>query len=69
MEILKLLLADSENMIFEGSPYFLSNGSFTCFAGKQVSVKKGDLDLIGGVEKNLEFNIAWLKVCKKNLKT
>ncbi len=68
IEILKLLPADSVNMIFADPPYFLSNGSFTCYAGKRVSVKKGDWDLGDGAEKNLEFHIAWLKACKRVLK-
>ncbi|GHT07681.1 hypothetical protein AGMMS49532_00950 [Endomicrobiia bacterium] len=68
IEILKLLPIDSVNMIFADPPYFLSNGSFTCHAGKRVSVKKGDWDLGGGTEKNLEFHIAWLKACKRVLK-
>jgi site-specific DNA-methyltransferase (adenine-specific) len=68
IDVLKSLPAGSVDMIFADPPYFLSNGSFTCHAGKRVSVKKGDWDLGNGAQRNLEFHIQWLKACKRVLK-
>ncbi|MCA6069613.1 MAG: site-specific DNA-methyltransferase [Endomicrobium sp.] len=68
IDVLKSLSANSVDMIFADPPYFLSNGSFTCHAGKRVSVKKGNWDLGNGAQENLKFHIEWLKECKRVLK-
>lgn len=56
------------DMIFADPPYFLSNGGITCYAGKMVSVNKGEWDKSKGVEENHKFNIGWLSRCQKLLK-
>ena len=56
------------DMIFADPPYFLSNGGFTCQAGKMVAVHKGDWDKSEGAEVNHEFNRQWLMRCQKLLK-
>jgi len=56
------------DFIFADPPYFLSNGGFTCQNGKMVKVNKGEWDKSKGVELNHEFNVEWLKRCKKILK-
>ncbi|MGC9332271.1 MAG: DNA methyltransferase [Bacteroidales bacterium] len=55
-------------MIFADPPYNLSNGGFTCHAGKAVSVNKGKWDESRGVEKDFEFHKEWINACKRVLK-
>src|SRR5262249_31390081 len=70
LELLPLIPESSVDLIFADPPYFLSNGSITCHAGKMVSVHKGDWDKLPGhdldpvrvrMDKVHEFNTAWLK--------
>lgn len=68
IEMLDILPEQSIDMIFADPPYFLSGGSFTCHAGKRVSVKKADWDMGNGVYENLNFHIEWIKACKRVLK-
>lgn len=53
--------------IFADPPYFLSNGGFTCHAGRMVKVDKGKWDKSQGSEINHEFNLAWIDRCRKLL--
>jgi site-specific DNA-methyltransferase (adenine-specific) len=59
---------ESVDMIFADPPYNLSNGGFTCHAGKMVSVNKGSWDQSKGLDKDLEFHIEWIKACRRVLK-
>jgi site-specific DNA-methyltransferase (adenine-specific) len=68
IETLNSMPGSSIDMIFADPPYFLSGGSFTCHAGKRVSVKKADWDLGNGAQENLKFHTQWLKACKRVLK-
>lgn len=68
LKILKRIRDNSVDMIFADPPYFLSNGTFTCQNGKMVSVKKGEWDMGGSLEKNLNFHYSWIKECKRILK-
>ncbi|MEI7534651.1 MAG: site-specific DNA-methyltransferase [Verrucomicrobiae bacterium] len=54
--------------IFADPPYFLSNGGISCHAGRMVKVDKGDWDKSRGPELNHEFNLEWLKRCRRVLK-
>lgn len=56
------------DMIFADPPYFLSNGGFTCHAGKKVSVNKGKWDKLSSVAEMHEFNKSWLAKCQQLLK-
>ncbi|MBI5325949.1 MAG: site-specific DNA-methyltransferase [Ignavibacteriae bacterium] len=56
------------DMIFADPPYMLSNNGFTCYAGRMVSVNKGDWDKSNGFEEDLKFNEAWISECKRILK-
>ena len=56
------------DMIFADPPYFLSNGGITCQSGKMVNVNKGNWDKSKGAELNHEFNLAWLRRCRRLLK-
>lgn len=55
------------DMIFADPPYFLSNDGISVQNGKMVSVNKGEWDRSNGFEKDNEFNLNWLKACKKHL--
>ena len=67
LQLLPQLPRNSIDMIFADPPYFLSNGGITCHAGRMVSVNKGKWDVSQGIEKNHEFNLAWLKECQQVL--
>lgn len=67
LEILQQIPENSVDMIFADPPYFLSNGGFTCHAGRMVSVDKGKWDVSRGPELNHEFNKSWLLACQRVL--
>lgn len=68
IEILEKEPPNSVDMIFADPPYNLSNGGFTCHAGKRTSVNKGDWDQSDGIENDFEFHKQWLAACKRVLK-
>jgi len=68
LEFLKELPENSVDMIFADPPYLLSNGGFTCQAGRAVSVNKGKWDASNGLEKDFNFHLNWIKACKRVLK-
>ncbi len=49
VEILNALPSECIDLIFADPPYNLSNGGFTCHAGKRVSVNKGKWDQSKGM--------------------
>lgn len=68
LEVLKEFPENYFDMIFADPPYMLSNGGFTCHAGKQVSVNKGKWDKSKGPEEDFNFQREWIKACKRVLK-
>ncbi len=68
LEILDQLPENSIDMIFADPPYNLSNGGFTCHAGRAVSVNKGEWDKSRGLDKDFEFHLNWITLCRKVLK-
>ena len=44
LEVLKEFPENHFDMVFADPPYHLSNGGFTCHAGRRVSVNKGKWD-------------------------
>lgn len=68
IETLNQARENSVDMVFADPPYFLSNGGMTCHAGRMVSVDKGKWDKSKGLRTNHEFNLEWLKACKRVLK-
>jgi len=68
LKVLEQLPDNSVDMIFADPPYNLSNGGFTCHAGKRVSVNKGKWDKSNGFEKDFNFHSNWIKACKRVLK-
>lgn len=68
VKLLKKLPKNSVDLIFADPPYNLSNGGFTCHAGKRVSVNKGQWDVSKGIQEDFNFHLAWIKACKRVLK-
>ncbi len=68
LDILKSIPKNSIDMIFADPPYNLSNGGFSCYAGKRVSVNKGKWDKSKGIEADFKFHFKWIKNCKRILK-
>jgi site-specific DNA-methyltransferase (adenine-specific) len=68
LKLLKKIPKESVDMIFADPPYNLSNGGFSCHAGKRVSVNKGKWDESKGIEEDFKFHNAWIKACKRVLK-
>lgn len=68
LEVLADLPAESVDMIFADPPYNLSNGGFTCHAGRMVSVDKGKWDKSKGIENDFEFHKSWITACRRVLK-
>ncbi|MCX5779040.1 MAG: DNA methyltransferase [Elusimicrobia bacterium] len=69
IEILNKLPNESIDLIFADPPYNLSNGGFTCHAGKRVSVNKGTWDKSNGLDADYQFHNNWLNACKRVLKS
>ena len=57
----------SVQLAFADPPYHLSNGGFTCHAGKRVPVHKGSWDVSGGVEADHAFHLEWLGALRQCL--
>jgi len=68
LEVLKQFPENHFDMIFADPPYYLSNGGFTCHAGKRVSVNKGKWDKSKGIKEDFDFHLKWIKACKRVLK-
>ena len=67
-DFLNSLPENSVHMIFADPPYNLSNGGFTCHAGRMVSVNKGQWDESKGLDEDLKFHIEWINACRRVLK-
>lgn len=68
VDTLNALPEDCIDLIFADPPYNLSNGGFTCHAGKRVSVNKGKWDKSQGIEEDFHFHFNWIEACKRILK-
>ena len=68
IKTLNALPGECIDLIFADPPYNLSNGGFTCHAGKRVSVNKGKWDKSKGVEEDFDFHYNWIEACKRVLK-
>jgi site-specific DNA-methyltransferase (adenine-specific) len=67
VEFLGTLPDDSVNLIFADPPYRLSNGGFTCHAGRRVPVHKGAWDESRGTEEDFSSHLAWIRACRRVL--
>jgi len=68
IDVLAQIPAETFDMIFADPPYNLSNGGFSCHAGKRVSVDKGRWDKSRGIEEDFEFHQSWIEACRRVLK-
>lgn len=68
VKILNQMPEESIDLIFADPPYNLSNGGFTCHAGKRVSVNKGKWDKSRGIEADFDFHYNWIEACRRILK-
>ncbi len=68
VEVLSRFSERSFDLIFADPPYFLSNGGFTCQAGRRAPVGKGSWDRSLGFEADYQFALRWLSACKRVLK-
>ena len=68
IKVLSKFEDDTFDLIFADPPYNLSNGGFTCNAGKQVSVNKASWDKSRGFEADYAFHAEWIKACHRVLK-
>jgi len=65
-KLFKKIPDKSVDMIFADPPYNLSgNGHLTCKSGKKTTCHKGEWDIVEDID---EFNLDWLKECKRVLK-
>lgn len=67
-KLLKKVKDKSIDMIFADPPYFLSNGGISVQSGKMVSVNKADWDMNMPLDKKLDYNRRWIRLCKNVLK-
>lgn len=68
LEVLAGLAPKSVDLIFADPPYNLSNGGFTCHAGRMVPVHKGEWDASKGLETDYDFIQLWLNAAQSVLK-
>ncbi len=68
LEVLAQFPSSSVDLIFADPPYNLSNGGFTCYAGKRVSVNKGSWDVSRGFAEDYQFHQDWIEACRRVLK-
>ena len=68
IDTLNALPDECVDLVFADPPYNLSNGGFTCHAGKRVSVNKGKWDKSKGIEEDFDFHFNWIEACKRVLK-
>lgn len=68
VEVMGAFPAESVDLIFADPPYGLSNGGFTCHAGRRVSVNKGAWDKSRGIADDFAFHERWIAACRRVLK-
>ena len=67
LSLLSGLEAGRFELVVADPPYFLSNGGYTCKAGRRVPVAKGAWDVSQGMEADLAFTHSWLQQCRRLL--
>jgi len=69
VDLMRLMPAESVDVIFADPPYRLSTGGVTVKSGRLASVDKGAWDRsLGSFRKDHEFNVRWLKEARRVLK-
>jgi site-specific DNA-methyltransferase (adenine-specific) len=67
VEFMESLPDASVDLIFADPPYRLSNGGFTCHAGRRVPVDKGSWDESRGPEEDFSGHLAWIRASRRIL--
>ena len=67
VDLMKVMPAESVNMIFADPPYRLSNGGATFKNGSLSSVDKGEWDRSMGFQADHRFNVDWLREARRIL--
>jgi site-specific DNA-methyltransferase (adenine-specific) len=67
VSVLRDLPEGSVDLIFADPPYNLSNGGFTCHAGRRAPVDKGGWDVSAGIEEDFLFHCGWISECRRVL--
>ncbi|NUL81130.1 MAG: site-specific DNA-methyltransferase [Armatimonadetes bacterium] len=68
LQLLQQCRSEAFDLIFADPPYFLSDGGITCHAGQMVSVDKGQWDAARSFHEVHDFNVQWLRECRRVLK-
>lgn len=67
-DVIKSISDNSVDFVFSDPPYFLSNGGFSVSSGKQVSVNKGDWDVIAPGSSQSDFHRRWIEEVRRVMK-
>jgi site-specific DNA-methyltransferase (adenine-specific) len=67
ISVLRDLPEGTVDLIFADPPYNLSNGGFTCHAGRRAPVDKGGWDVSAGIEEDFLFHCDWIAECRRVL--
>jgi site-specific DNA-methyltransferase (adenine-specific) len=68
VRLMELMPGRCVDLVFADPPYRLSGGGLTNRGGRLVCVDKGDWDRSGGLKKDHEFNLRWLRAARRILK-
>ena len=68
IDVMNRLPEASVDMVFADPPYGLSNGGFSVYSGRQVSVNKGVWDKSRGTQADFDFHSSWLEAAHRLLK-
>jgi site-specific DNA-methyltransferase (adenine-specific) len=66
-DVLSDVAEGSVDLIFADPPYNLSNGGFTCHAGRRAPVNKGEWDVSAGMKEDFSFHCDWIAACRRVL--
>lgn len=68
MELMRLMPAESVDVVFADPPYRLSTGGVTVKSGRIAPVDKGSWDRSRDFREDHQFNLRWLKEARRILK-
>lgn len=68
VELMKLMPAESVDVVFADPPYRLSTGGVTVKSGRLSPVDKGSWDRSRGLREDHKFNLLWLKAARRIIK-
>ncbi len=68
VELMRLMPAESVDVVFADPPYRLSTGGVTVKSGRLAPVDKGSWDRSRGLLVDHQFNLRWLREARRILK-